>query len=312
MSPFILFRRFHRVESASHHSAGAKRAYEGMPSMNISTEGTPFHTPIARLPLWLTITGVVLFIGSVILEARLIWEQTVWTWEQGPQMVGFSLGHGTGAILLAFPLLLMLWTVVVIGLTVRNLFGKSRIATARWLALGLAVSLFVIGELPDGFWQRVFISRMEASPRAGDLLLYAAYRGDLGTVKGLVSHGVPVNATNHADRRTAMHGAAAKGDLPILRYLISKGANIDALDRSEDSPLELAASTNRVEVVKFLTESGAKRIRGDETQREKARHEMVREEIERMNPDSKTLHEEEDLEELPYKKENPPIDLNPH
>ena len=225
-------------------------------------------------------------------------------------MVGFSLAHGPGAILLVFPLLLIIWIVVVIGLTVRNWIRKTRIGPARWATLGLALLLFVIGELPDGFWQMAFISRMAASPRAGDLLLYTAYRGDLGTVKGLVSGGVSVNAADHADWRTAMHGAAAKGDLSILRYLISKGANIDALDRSGDGPLEVAASANRTEAVKFLTESGAKRIRGDEAQREKASHDMVREEIERMNPDSKRLHEE-DFEGLQRKKENQPTDRNP-
>jgi hypothetical protein len=136
--------------------------------------------------------------------------------------------------------------------------------------------------LPVGFWQRVFISRMAASPRAGDLLLYAAYRGDLGTVRGLVSHGVPVNATDHAYWRTAMHGAAAKGDLPTLHYLVSKGASINALDRSGDSPLELAASADRIDAVKFLTENGAKRIRGDEAQRKKAIDDQVQESIEEL------------------------------
>jgi ankyrin repeat protein len=184
---------------------------------------------------------------------------------------------------------------------------KESNAPARWAVLGLALSLFVVGELPDGFWQRVFISRMAASPRASDLLLYAAYRGDLGTVKGLISRGVPVNAAAHGDWRTAMHAAAAKGDLPILRYLVSKGADIDALDRSGDSPLEVAASANRTEAVRFLTEGGAKRIRGDEAKRQKASHDKVREEIEKLNPDSKRLHEEEDSEI----KENQPTDHIP-
>jgi hypothetical protein len=240
------------------------------------------RTPIARLPLWLNITGVVVFVGSVILEARLIWKQTVWTWERGPQMVGFSLSHGSAGLLLLAPFLLVIWTAVVVVLTVRSMIRKNRIATQRWVGLGLVVSLFVLMGLPVGFWQRVFISRMAASPRAGDLLLYAAYRGDLGTVRGLVSHGVPVNATDHAYWRTAMHGAAAKGDLPTLHYLISKGASINALDRSGDSPLELAASADRIDAVKFLTENGAKRIRGDEAQRKKAIDDQVRESIEEL------------------------------
>jgi hypothetical protein len=224
---------------------------------------------------------------------------------------GFSLAHGLGAILIVFPLLLIIWTLVVIALTVRSWIKKRRIAPARLASLGIALSLRLVGELPDGFWQRIFINRMAASSHAGDLLLYAAYRGDLGTVKALVSRGVPVDSVGHADWRTAMHGAAVKGDLPILRYLVSNGANINVLDRSGDSPLELAASANRTEAAKFLTESGAKRIRGDESQRQKASDGMVREAIESLNPDSKRIHEKEDSEKLQHKNENQPTKPNP-
>jgi hypothetical protein len=244
---------------------------------------TQSQITFARLPQWLRISGTVIFIGSAMLSARLVWEQTVWTWERGPQMVGFSLAHGLGAIFLVFPLLLVIWTAVVIVLTVQNRIRKSQIAPIRWTALGLAVSLLVLGALPDGFWQRMFISRMAASPRAGDLLVYAAYRGDLGTVRGLLSHGIPVDAIDHADWRTALHGAAVKGDTQTLRYLASQGANINAVDRSGDSPLELAASRGNQEAAEFLIERGAKRIKGDEAQRQKAVHDKVQESIEELD-----------------------------
>ena len=121
-------------------------------------------------------------------------------------------------------------------LTLRSKIKKMEIAPARWAALGLVVLLLALGELPDGFWQRVFIRRMAASPRAGDLLVYAAYRSDFGTVRAFILHGVPVDAIDHSEWRTALHGAAVKGDTQTLRYLVSKGANINALDRSADRP----------------------------------------------------------------------------
>jgi Ankyrin repeats (many copies) len=251
--------------------------------MNITNESAQSQTTVARLPLWLQFSGTVIFVGSVMLSARLIWEQTVWTWERGPQMVGFSLAHGAGAILLIFPLLLFIWTAVVIVLTLRSKIKKMEIAPARWAALGLVVLLLVLGELPDGFWQRVFIRRMATSPRAGDLLVYAAYRGDFGTVRGFTSHGVPVDSIDHSEWRTALHGAAAKGDTQTLRYLVSKGANINALDRSGDSPLELAASRGNQEAAQFLIERGAERIRGDEAQRQKAIHDKVQDDIKELN-----------------------------
>jgi hypothetical protein len=247
--------------------------------MQTLNESAQSHTTVARLPLWLRILGAVVFVGSAMLSARLIWEQTVWTWERGPQMVGFSLAHGTGAILFVFPLLLLIWTAVVLVLTVRSKIGKTKIAPTRWAAVVLAISLLALGELPDGFWQRVFICRMAVSPRAGDLLVYAAYRGDFGTVRGFLSHGVSVDAIDHADWRTAVHGAAVKGDTKTLRYLVLKGANINALDRFGDSPLELAAAGGKQEAAQFLIESGAKRIRGDDAQRQKAHHDKVQEDI---------------------------------
>ena len=274
--------------------------------MNASNEGSQSSATVARLPRWLVITGALVSVGSIVLEIRLIWEQTVWTWEQGPQMVGFSLAHGAGAILLVFPLLLVGWMFVVILLTARSWIRKNRIAVVRWVVLALTLTLVVIGELPDGFWQRLFITRMAASPRAGDLLVYAAYRGDLGTVRGLVSRGVPVDANDRGDWDTAMHGAAVKGDLPTLRYLVSRGANINALNRSGDSPAERAASANRADALKFLTEIGAKRIRGTDEQRKKASYDKVREDMERADPDLKKLHEQEDSERLQGGQDNSP------
>jgi hypothetical protein len=39
--------------------------------------------------------------------------------------------------------------------------------------------------------------------------------------KRLTSHGVPVNATDRAYWRTALHGAAAEGDAKTIRYFVS-------------------------------------------------------------------------------------------
>jgi hypothetical protein len=232
---------------------------------------------VARLPVWLRIFGIVSFLGSAALAARLIWEQTVWTWERGPQMVGFSLAHGDGALLFVFPFLLVLWIAVVAILTIRSWIKKNSIMAMRWVGLSFAVSLFVLMGVPSGYWERLFASRMAASPRAGDLLIYAAAQGDLGTVKALVSHGVPVNATDRHTWRTGLHAAAHAGDLATVRYLVSMGANVNALDRSGDSPAELAAETQHEDVVTFLTDHGANRIRGDAAQHEKAIQDEVQE-----------------------------------
>jgi hypothetical protein len=68
--------------------------------------------PAVRARWWLLALGAVPLIGTALLAGRLLWEQTVWTWERGPQMVGFSLAHGSGAVLLMAPFLLAFWVAV--------------------------------------------------------------------------------------------------------------------------------------------------------------------------------------------------------
>jgi hypothetical protein len=57
-----------------------------------------------RQPTWLRIWGILAWPGALYLVLRIVWEETLLTWRQGPQMVGFSLAH-TGPLI---PLLLSL------------------------------------------------------------------------------------------------------------------------------------------------------------------------------------------------------------
>jgi len=236
----------------------------------------------SRLPVWAWAWGLPAICGSAALAARLAWEQTELTWESGPQMLGFSLAHGNGAILFLFPLLLFVWVVVVAARILRNLFKRRAISKQMWAMLALAVSLLAFMELPYGFWQRLFVDRLISSPYVDEFLSYAAADGDLGTVKALISHGVSVNSANH-EGKTGLHAAAATGQIKVLQYLVSRGANLNALDRYGDSPVEVAASAGQNQAVLFLTNRGAQRIRGDDMHRQKATEEIVREEIQRMH-----------------------------
>jgi hypothetical protein len=251
-----------------------------MTSMTIATSEPANRVPAARVRWWLLALGAIPIIGTALLAGRLIWEQTVWTWERGPQMVGFSLAHGSGAVLLLAPFLLALWAVVTLVLIVLALVKKKRIDTPTWLAFGLAVLLFGLLSAPSGVWQRLFIRQMASSPRAGDLLIYAAYDRDFRTVKAMVSHGVSIRATDHLEWRTALHAASIAGDLRIIQFLVSNGADVNALDRAGDSPAELAISRGHQGCSTFLEEHGGKRIRGDEAQHRKASEDGVRDGIE--------------------------------
>jgi ankyrin repeat protein len=59
--------------------------------------------------------------------------------------------------------------------------------------------------------------------------------------------------------------------------LVSLGADVNAVDRFGDSPLEMAESHRNEAAAKLLTEFGARRIRGDEAQRRRVIEEQLRE-----------------------------------
>ena len=251
--------------------------------MTLATEESTSPIPTVRVRWWLLAIGFVPLIGTALLAGRLIWEQTVWTWERGPQMVGFSLAHGSGAVLLLAPLLLAFWLAVALTLIVVNLFKKRKTDAMTWTAFALAILLFGLLSVPSGTWQRLFIRQVASSPRAGDLLIYAAYDSDFRLVKVMLSHGVSISATDHSEWRTVLHASAVAGDLRTMRFLVSRGADVNALDRSGDSPAELAASNGHQECVTFLQERGGKKIRGDEGQHRKAIADQVRDDINEMS-----------------------------
>jgi hypothetical protein len=251
--------------------------------MNDAVEKSLNPASAIRVRWWLIALGVVPVIGTAVLAGRLIWEQTVWTWEQGPQMVGFSLAHGPGALLFLAPFLLAAWLVIEVVLIVVDLVKKRKTDTPTWAAVGLAVLLFGLLSVPSGIWQRLFIRQMASSACAGDLLIYAAYGKDFGTVQALLSHGVSIKATDHSYWRTALHAAASAGDLHTVQFLISSGADVNALDRAGDSPVELAFSRGHQDCATLLQEHGGKRIRGDEAQHQKAIQDKVNDAIKETN-----------------------------
>lgn len=239
------------------------------------------HEPDSyRVPLWLLVWGCVGTCGSALLAAREVWEETVWSWRYGPQMLGFSLAHGGGAILFLFPLLLLPWLAVALVVILYRFAKRRSVSRAVWATFGAAVTVFAVMALPYGLWQRLFADRLAHSAHAAEFLVYGAVDGDLGTVKALLAHGVPIDSRDR-EGKTALHGAAGRGQIKVLDYLLSRSADLNAVDRFGDSPLEKAAAASQNEAVQLLSGRGAKRIRGDDAQRQKAVEDIVREDIER-------------------------------
>jgi len=227
-------------------------------------------------PRWLQLIGVVVATLSVLLAARLAWEQTVWSWERGPQMVGFSLMHsGLGILLLLAVWAGLVWVVVtlLVGVKYRSIGGQLTV----WplIVYGLA---WVVMTIPYGLWQRIFIDRF--MPRAGEFFTYDAAIGELKAVEAFLQRGVDVNVQDR--NGTALHGAAVEGHLEVMALLISHGADVNAINAYGDSPLANAmeARRNAPEAQAVLTKHGARLIRGTKEHRDKVIAEQVRKDIE--------------------------------
>src|SRR4051812_13350358 len=111
---------------------------------------------VASLPFWMLCMGAVTSVGSAILAVRLIWEQTALSWRYGPQMVGFSLAHGRGIILLCFPIGLVAWLLLIAAMTAISVARKQPVSPWRGASGVAGLALLGLLSLPYGTWQRVF------------------------------------------------------------------------------------------------------------------------------------------------------------
>lgn len=159
-------------------------------------------------------------VPSFLLAGRAVWEQTVLSWERGPQMVGFSLMHSGLGVVLAFACYgAMGWVLLTLVLAVSS--TRRHVPTVVGaVVVGAALALVF---LPYGTWVRVFAGRIAGGPHAAEFLVHMAALGELSAVRALLDQGVPVNASGHAGIRPIV--AAENANQPAMReYLVSRGA----------------------------------------------------------------------------------------
>jgi hypothetical protein len=228
----------------------------------------------------LVLVGFPLVLATSALAARMVWEETLLTLQEGPQMIGFALAHGAGAILFLAPFLLSIWLIVALVTTLISLRRKKRLSKWYWSTLASAILILGFLSLPASFWQWVFIEPFASSPHAADLMIADAAEGDVRTVRRYLDHGVPLTARNY-EGSTAAFTAAAGGSLSVMEMLCSKGIDLNATNSYGDSPLEAATENGHSEVANFLRSHGAIQIRGTEEQHRAAAHAIVSKQMER-------------------------------
>ena len=229
----------------------------------------------------LVLAGVPIISLTAILAVRIVWEETFLTLRQGPQMIGFSLAHGSAAVLLFTPPLLALWFIVAFLTMTVTLWRRRRLSIWFRCCLGAATVVFGVLVFPPMCWQWIFINSFAKSPHAADLMTHPAGEGDVRTVCGYLAHGVSPEAKNY-EGSTAAFTAAASGSVPVLELLASSGADLSLVNSYGDSPLEAAIENHHDAAVSFLKSKGAKQIHGTPEQRQAASHAIVQREIEKM------------------------------
>jgi hypothetical protein len=229
-------------------------------------------------PLWLLVWGYFCVFGSALFTAHEIWEETFWTWRDGPHILVWSTLHSRRFFLLPFPLMLVPWLAAVLVAILYSLAKRRRVSRALCVTFVAGAAVLAIDNLPYGLWQRWFADRLANGPHAAEFLVFAATQGDLGTVKEFLARGVAMESRDW-EGKTGLHVAAAHGQMEVLNYLLSRSADPNAIDRFGDSPLETATSEKQSQAVQLLETRGAKRIRGDDEHRRKAWEEVAHEDF---------------------------------
>ena len=85
-----------------------------------------------------------------------------------------------------------------------------------------------------------------------DDLFKAIEKGDVETVKKLISKGVSLNVHGGSLNVTPLHYAASTNNIKLAELLVTNKADIDARDEDNQTPLHTAAYNNSSEIAEVL------------------------------------------------------------
>jgi hypothetical protein len=176
-------------------------------------------------PRWIGLLVLACLPGTAVFALRLIYEQTVMTWRDGEQMVGFALAHAY--ILFFLPMILSF------ALAHFALACVGAVTLARWLR-----------RLPTPKWNWVAVVGLAVC--AG--LVYLPY--DFWMITTIRVAGPGIHGKNFLMR------AAADGKMPLARILIAKGVSPNT-SVGGSTALDVACSTRNLDVAKLLLQQGA-------------------------------------------------------
>lgn len=89
-------------------------------------------------------------------------------------------------------------------------------------------------------------------------LYKSVYLGQKSKVKKLIDNGVNVNVHSPNSHRTPLHLAASKGKMEMVKILVENGANLEITNSDGKTPLYSAIESSRTDIIKYLKSKGAK------------------------------------------------------
>jgi len=190
----------------------------------LAPKGMPTHN---AAPRWIRILVLASLPGTTAFALRLIYEQTIMTWREGEQMVGFALSHAY--VLFFLPMILSFALAhVALALLFLVTFARwlRRFPTPKWNWLSV-VALLVCTALvyvPYDFWILTTVRFAGPGSHGTSLLMMAAADDKLPLAKALIAEGV--SPKTMAGGGTALEVACSSRNLDVAEFLLQHGAEI--------------------------------------------------------------------------------------
>ena len=174
--------------------------------------------------------GSLVFVLALVAIGEDVYEETVLTWQRGPQMVGYSIAHLHPFLLMigsASILLLHLWLAWFVFRSALRSWRRQKWKDRQRTVLAV-VSAVLLGFLyiPYPWWTSFTLWVAGPGPRAQDQLASAALQERQGLVDMLLSRGVLIDGKDqHGD--TALEAACSNYHKSMADLLAKRGASLD-------------------------------------------------------------------------------------
>jgi ankyrin repeat protein/predicted membrane protein DUF2207 len=178
-------------------------------------------------PSWVRILVLASLPGTAALALRLVYEQTVMTWRDGEQMVGFALAHAY--FLFYIPMLLSIAVAhfglaCVLSVTLARRLRKLPTPRWNWLAVAALAICTVLVYVPYDFWMTTAVRVAGPGSHGASFLMMAAADDKLSLARILIADGISPNTM--AGGSTALDVACSSRNLDVARLLLRQGADI--------------------------------------------------------------------------------------